>query len=343
MNLIEHPFLKGMDPSQSRLVRRSQPFPQWLNPFWKDGVVIYALGIPGEIQHIKVHVGFELMVEGIRNGLITSETVIVEASSGNTGRAIAEICKALGLMVRIIVPAGTVGGKLDAIRVIGSGLEVILHTDPNETPVERARREGAQKGWYNPGQYDNLANPRAQQKYLAPQLFEAARGLSILAVASGTMGTCMGLKQYVIEHGLSTRILPVILEEEEEVPGCRPLSKIEKDIRLPWKKLFSSLEDIEYGRRHAAFLLSHYSWRWVPQMFGPSFGLAFQGLIRRLSKEKEAGTLDRYRDENEKVQAGIVGADGHLNYLGLIMGETLSDERHSYAKPDLLEIAFEKR
>ena len=151
------------------------------------------------------------------------------------------------------------------------------------------------------------------------------------------MGTCMGLRQYVDEHRLPTRILPVLLAEHHEVPGARPLSKVQQDIKLPWQTLFGT-DDTELGTRHPSFLLAYYSWRVLPQMLGPSFGLAFQGALRRIHKERLAGRLDALRVDG-KIDVVVVGADTYLPYLDLFLGETQSDERHTYENPDLLALA----
>lgn len=338
MSLAHHPFLAATDPAASRLVRVSAPFPEWLNPFHGDGVVIRAASIPGEVEHSKSYMARELLLGPISEGLISQRTIVKEATSGNTGHGIAKICKALGIRCQLIMPAGTARGKINAISVMGGGVEVVLHSDPAETPVERARREGAQEGNYTLDQYDNWRNPWAHKTHLAPQLFSATGEVSLVAVASGTMGTCMGLRQYVDEHGLGTRVLPVLLEEHHEVPGARPLSKVQKDIRLPWQKLFAP-HDLEFGTRHPSFLLAYYSWRVLPQMLGPSFGLAFQGALRRLHREKVAGRLDGLRTRG-KIEVVLVGADSYLPYLDLFLGETQSDERHTYDSPDLLSFAL---
>jgi cysteine synthase len=338
MKLANHHFFKASDPELTRIVRISTPFPDWLNPFWKDDVVIRAACIPGELEHSKVYVAREILLGPIRDGLVTQDTLIKEATSGNTGQGLAKICKALGVRCQLIVPAGTARGKVNAISVMGGGIEVVLHSDPAETIVERARREGGDSGCFNPDQYGTWRNPHAHKKYLAPKLFQSAGPVSLLSVASGTMGTAMGLKQFVDEHGFSTQVVPVILEEHNEVPGARPLSKIEKDVRLPWKGLFS-LADIERGTRHSSFLLAYYSWRFLPETLGPSFGLAYQGALRRLQKEKLSGGLGLLRIGG-RVEVIIVGVDTYLPYLDLFLGELQSDERHSYKTPDILALAL---
>jgi cysteine synthase len=338
LTLAQHPFFAATDPRSNRLVRLSAPFPEWFNPFWTDGVTIRAASIPGDVEHCKSYMARELLLGPISEGLISQHTIVKEATSGNTGHGIAKVCKALGIRCQLIMLAGTVRSKINAISVMGAGVEVVLHSDPSETPVERARREGAQDGCYNPDQYANIRNPWAQKTHLAPQLFAAAGEVSLVAVASGTMGTCMGLKQYVSEHGLRTRILPVLLQDHQEIPGARPLSKVLRDVRLPWQQLFT-LDDIELGTRHPSFLLAYYSWRVLPQMLGPSFGLAFQGALRRIQKEKLAGTLDELR-VGGNIEIVLVGADTYLPYLDLFLGETQSDERYTYKNPDLLALAL---
>ncbi len=337
-DLKQHPIFEATDPTRGRSVRISAPSPKWLNPFWKDGVVIRAAGIPGELPHSKFYVARELLLGGILDGSILPGTTIVEATSGNTGDGLALFCKALGLPVRLIISAGTVGWKVDKIRVMGSGVEVVLDTIAGETTVERARREGKLEGHYNPDQYANPLNPLSHKKYLAPQLFKAAEEITLLAVASGTMGTSMGLKQYAEEQGLPTYVLAVILEEKEEVPGIRSLSKIKHDIRQPWKNFFT-LEDLEFVKRHESFLTSFYSWRWVLQSFGPSYGSAHFGALKRLYKAKRAGTLDRYRSKRSgMVEVVVLGADTNAPYLDLFSGELKAEERHTDKEPDLLSL-----
>lgn len=319
MSLQAHPYLEATNPAKYRLVSISQPFPAWLNPFYNDGVVIRAGIIPGDTAHSKSYVARELIVGGIEKGEISNESTIVEASSGNIGQGIAAICNALRIKCRIIMSGDTPTSKLNAVRAIGRYVELILHLDEQQSTVERARREGTQPGYYNPDQYANPLNPLAHQKYLAPQLFARAGKLDAIAVASGTMGTSLGLKAYAEGADLTTTILPVVCAEREEVPGTRSLSRIRRDVQLPWEKSFL-LQDIECGTRHESFVLAYLSWRWLPKMLGPSFGLAFFGALKRIWKAKEAGTLDKFRN------VLVLGADSYELYPDVIFGELLNDE-----------------
>ena len=62
LSFLQHPFFAATDPKLSRLVRVSVPFPEWLNPFWSDGVTIRAASIPGDVDHSKSYVARELLL-----------------------------------------------------------------------------------------------------------------------------------------------------------------------------------------------------------------------------------------------------------------------------------------
>jgi cysteine synthase len=320
MSLRAHPFLEATDPSKSRLIRVSQPFPAWLNPFHDDGVVIRAGAIPGEVAHSKSYMARELIISGIERGAITADTTIVEASSGNTGQAIASICNALCLKCQIVLPGDTPTSKINVVRAMGRYVEPVLHFDRRESVVSRARREGAQAGHYNPDQYANPLNPLAHETHLAPQLIGARGGeFHLIAAAAGTMGTCLGLKTAVNKAGLPATILPVLCAEGEEVPGARSLAKIRRDVKLPWEQSFT-LQDIEFGPRHESFLLAYLSWRWIPQMLGPSFGLALFGALKRLWKDKKMKRL------NAGLNVLVLGADSYVLYPDIIVAEIMHEE-----------------
>src|SRR5665213_2438375 len=191
MSLAQQTIFKSTDPTSCRLVRFSEPFPNWFNPFWHDNVVMRAAGIPGDVLHSKSYMARELLLGGIARGLITPTTTIISASSGNTGQGLGFFCNALGLKARIIMKSDTVLEKINAIRVIGNNVETILHSDAHESTVERARREGKEDGFYDTDQYANPCNPEAHRKYLGLQLFRRAKkiglDISLLSVASGTM------------------------------------------------------------------------------------------------------------------------------------------------------------
>jgi cysteine synthase len=343
--LLNHPIWAATDPNRSRLVRISAPLPDAFNPFAADGVVLLPAGVPGEIKHSKAYVGREGILNGVLSGKIQQDTIVDEATSGNTGQAMAEICNALGLNFAPIVGGDVPGEKINALRIFAPFVNPQIHNSTTESTVERARRMGALPGHYNPDQYAGKWNPEAHCAYLAPQLFNrenyyhsvgSIEGPSLVVVPGGTMGTGMGLAQYLRDS--DTRVVATLCEEGEEVPGARSEKKIRRDIRLPWEDYFTA-ENIEYGPRHESFLLSYRSWQAAPQMLGPSFGLAYYGALRHLWRHKRAGTLDQFRKDG-KIYVVIFGPDDNRPYLALYFGELKEEQLNSRDPIRLSDMPF---
>lgn len=316
-----------------RLVRLYD-FPQKANPFAEDDVVLKIAVSPGDVPYHKYPMAREAIFDGIKRGLITPDTTVVEATSGNTGHAMATICTILGLKFVAVMANDVPGSKIDVIRALGDHVSVQT-PNPGETTAECARRLGAQEGWYNPDQYSGEWNPRSHSKHLAPQLFEQTR-ISIFTTPGGTMGTSMGIAQYALAHGHTTRVIPVMCAEGQEVPAARTLSRVKKDIRLPWEKHFDEAKDLQFGTRRAAFLLSFLSWRHIPAQLGPSFGLAFVGMLKFLREQKATGTLDQFREADGKIYAVVFGPDDYRPYNALYLGERLYEG--DFAGVNLLDL-----
>lgn len=335
-NLLKHPFWRASDPGHVRLVRIFE-LPSEANPFVKDGVIVRVAAAPGEVPYHKAPMARDGLRDGISVGLITPDTTVVEATSGNTGHAMASICNILGVKFVAIVAGDVPGSKTDVMRALGGRVSVRM-PEHGETTVECARRLGAQDGWYNPDQYGGAWNPRSHRKHLAPQLFKAAP-VSIVVAPGGTMGTCMGLAQYVARNEWTTKIVPVLCAEGQEVPAARSLARVRRDIRLPWEEIFQE-SDIQYAARYASFLLSFLSWRFIPVQLGPSFGLAFVGALKFLREQKTGGTLDTFRRPDGKVHVTVFGPDDYRPYHALYLAERLYEKDfRGVSLLDLIDLA----
>ncbi len=334
--MLGHPFWEDSNPSRLRLVRVSAPFPRELNPFFDDGIVLLAAGVPGEVPHSKWYMAREGIKQGIEEGMIESDTIVVEATSGNTGHGMGQVCTALNLRFWPVITGDVPQDKIDAIRIFGKRIRPQALFESDESTVEFARRLGSQLGYYNPDQYAKSWNWKAHYTYLAPQLWKQQSEISILAVPGGTMGTYCGLAMYARDYGLGTKIIPVMCAPDEEVPGARTLASIERDIRQPWVSLCSK-EDIQFGTRRAAFLFSYLSWEHVLQQLGPSFGLAYVGAASFVQKHQQAGTLDQFRRQDGKIYVVIFGPDNYRSYTALYFGEVKKKE-FSVHQPVTLEL-----
>jgi len=329
-DLLNNKMWDVTTPSKLRLVRIFE-FPNEINPFAKDGVIIKIAAAPGEAPYHKYPMARAGILDGIKKGYIKKDTIIVEATSGNTGHAMATICNMLGLKMVVVISRDIPGSKIDIIRALGNvSVRIPEH---GETTAECARRLGAQGGWYNPDQYSGEWNPRSHYENLAPQIFNQTP-VSIFVAPGGTMGTCISIAQYARDNGFSTKVVPVMSAEGQEIPATRTLSRVKKDVRLPWQEYFDEEKDIEFGTRLASFLLSYLSWRVIPVQLGPSFGLGFVGALKFLRKHKEAGTLDQFRGSDGMIHTVIFGPDDYRPYNALYLAMRLYDNDYAKSVPD---------
>ena len=142
------------------------------------------------------------------------------------------------------------------------------------------------------------------------------------------MGTCIGVAQYVLMNSWPITVVPVMCAEGQEVPAARSLSRVQRDIRLPWQKYFQET-DIQFATRYASFLLSFLSWRLIPVQLGPSFGLAFVGALKFIRQHKAANTLDRFRRPDGKIHVVVFGPDDYRPYHALYLAERLYERDFS--------------
>ena len=331
--LKNHPFWHRSNPREMKLVR-TFPLPVEANPFFGDGVNLSIACAAGETMNHKWTVAYEAIRNGVVRGLIDENTIIVEASSGNTGLNLAIICGLLGLRIVIVVPNDMPGAKLDVIRTVGGhvSFQSPLH---GESTATCARRLGAQDGWHNPDQYTGDWNPRAHASYLMPQLFAQNPRMTVFVPPCGTMGTALGAHQYAVEHGLSFAVVPAMVADGQEIPAARTLSRVKQDVRNGWEKYFNEA-NIEFGNRFASFLLSYLLWRLVPVQLGPTSGLAVVAAFKFLRRYLADGTLNRFRHPKDGlVHIVAFGPDDYRLYSALYMAlRFYEDERFATGVPD---------
>ncbi|MFZ2167433.1 MAG: pyridoxal-phosphate dependent enzyme [Minisyncoccia bacterium] len=314
--LLDHPYWVASYPSKMRLVRVFD-FPPEANPFAKDGVVIRIAAAPGESPFHKGPMARQGILEGVRKGLIGPDTIVVEATSGNTGLGMAVVCTNLGLNFVAVIPNDIPESKISGIRALG---EHVRFESPKagETTVGCARRLGKQEGSHNPDQYAGWWNPQSHYEHLMPQLFSQTQA-SIFAAPGGTTGTCIAAKKFALDNRLSMEVVPVLCAEDQEIPAVRTLARVKKDIRLPWEAYFDEEKDLQFATRHASFFCSFFTWRFVPVQLGPSFGAAFVGALKFLREHKEAGTLDQFRKKDGKIYVVVFGPDDYRAYVALYL------------------------
>jgi cysteine synthase A len=151
----------------------------------------------------------------LADGRIAGGSLVIEASSGNTGVALAKACAVLGLRFRCLVDPGTTRANLAIMRAYGAEVEMIdtPDADGEYLPPKRSRirdilAHDASAFW--PDQYANPANPESHaQGTIREILNELGRAPDALFVATSTCGTLRGCMETLKAEGAPTRVWAV--------------------------------------------------------------------------------------------------------------------------------------
>lgn len=174
---------------------------------------------------VKDRAAFNMISEALKRGDIQKGGTIVEATSGNTGIALAFIAKLLGLNMVLIMPENSTEERVKTMRAFGA--EVIL--TPAEVGIEGSRDLAFQlrdeKGYMLLNQFENDDNWKAHYKTTGPEIWKDTNGEVTHFVSSmGTTGTIMGVSTYLKEKNKNITIVGAQPTDDAKIPGIRKWS-----------------------------------------------------------------------------------------------------------------------
>jgi cysteine synthase A len=160
---------------------------------------------------VKDRIGVAMIEAAERAGTIRpGRTTIVEATSGNTGIALAFVCAAKGYDLVLTLPQGMSRERASLLNLYGARVETIESLGGMHEAVAAARRLGERKDHFLPDQFSNPANPEAHRMTTGPEIIEALGGAPDVFVAGvGTGGTITGVGDTLRRVNPACRIVAV--------------------------------------------------------------------------------------------------------------------------------------
>jgi len=329
-NLAKHPVFEPLkNHSLVKLTETSDDFPPEFNYFHRDGVIIRAVSAcTGTAKaNSKAMMALAGIYDGVINGHINQDTTVVEQSSGNTAKEMAQVCIELGLRFEPIMNQFMPTPKLNAVRVLAGGL--VQPRLVSGGGAQLARTLGQQEGFYNPDQYGKPWNPIAQRDILAPQALAGSNeDAAAIFPLAGSCGTPIGLAEKARRMGLPIEVKMVVVAGHDDLSGGKNLFKIKEEVLHDWRTYFPE-EGLLQAPRYQSILLSYLSWPYVVKrirglrfMFGHSFGASVWAAFEWANARKKDGTLDKYRRKTDgKVLLLTFGADDYSGYTDLYASE----------------------
>lgn len=265
---------------------------------------------------VKDRPALNMILEGERDGSLTPEKTILDATSGNTGIAYALVAARRGYRVELAVPSNASPERLKILR--GFGVKLIL-TDPLEGAdgaIEEARRRYRDRPerYFYPDQYSNPANWQAHYRSTGPEILQqTCRQVTHFVAGLGTTGTFTGVARRLKEQDPGIECVGVMpdspfhgleglkhLPTTEHVPAIYDRSLVDRIIEV----------ETEVGQRQALALA-----RTEGLFVGPSGGAAVAAALQ-VAQGLESGTVV------------VLLPDGGQKYLSAEFWESKEQDRN---------------
>jgi len=155
-------------------------------------------------------------------GSIKPGDLLIEATSGNTGIALAMVAASMGYRLRLIMPDNMTEERRASMRAYGAELVLVTEEQGMEFARDQALEMQAKGEGLVLDQFANPDNPEAHYLGTGPELWEATEGTITHFVSSmGTTGTIMGVSRYLKEKNPDIQIIGVQPEDGSSIAGIR--------------------------------------------------------------------------------------------------------------------------
>jgi cysteine synthase len=173
---------------------------------------------------VKDRIGVAMIAAAEVEGLIEpGRTTIVEATSGNTGIALAFVCAARGYQLVLTLPQGMSRERASLLRLYGARVDITESLGGMSEAVAAARAMAEDPDVFLPDQFSNPANPAVHRRTTGPEIERALDGrIDVLVAGVGTGGTITGAGEYLRERNPQLQIVAVEPAGSAVLSGARP-------------------------------------------------------------------------------------------------------------------------
>jgi cysteine synthase A len=160
---------------------------------------------------VKDRIGVAMIAAAEAEGLIEpGRTTIVEATSGNTGIALAFVCAAKGYDLVLTLPQGMSRERESLLRLYGARVDITESLGGMGEAVQAARELARGSDVFLPDQFSNPANPEAHRRTTGPEIERALDGrIDVFVAGVGTGGTITGVGEYLRERNPQVKVIAV--------------------------------------------------------------------------------------------------------------------------------------
>ena len=171
---------------------------------------------------VKDRPALSMVVHAEARGEIKPGDTLIEATSGNTGIALAMAAAMRGYKMILVMPEHMSVERQQVMRAFGAELVLTPKAGSMEMAIDTANRMQAEGRGRVLNQFGNPDNPLAHYEGTGPEIWRDTAGQITHFVSSmGTTGTIMGCSRYLKEQNAAVQIIGVQPEEGSQIPGIR--------------------------------------------------------------------------------------------------------------------------
>lgn len=167
---------------------------------------------------VKDRIALNMVNDLIKRNLLTKESRVVEATSGNTGIGLSFVLASHGISFTAVMPENMSKERIDLFRAYGTKIILTPAALGMSGAIAKAK-ELEQQGYVYIDQFLNKANPEAHMKTTAEEILRDFPRLDYLVLGVGTGGTLTGLARIIRKHYPNLKIIAVEPEESKVLQG----------------------------------------------------------------------------------------------------------------------------
>ena len=171
---------------------------------------------------VKDRAAYGMIKGAIDRGEIKKDTTLIEATSGNTGIALAMIASLFHVPIELIMPEDATRERVLTMQAFGAKVILTPKERSMEGAIDYANEQVAKGGYLMLNQFANPDNANMHYKTTGPEIWNDTKGTITHFVSSmGTTGTIMGVSKYLKEQNPNIQIIGCQPTEGSRIPGIR--------------------------------------------------------------------------------------------------------------------------
>jgi cysteine synthase B len=175
---------------------------------------------------VKDRAAYNMITSALERGEINKDSKLIEATSGNTGIALAMIASIYGLDLEIVMPENATKERVQTMRAYGAKVILTAADIGIEGARDFAEAKVKEEGYFMFNQFSNPDNWKAHYKTTGPEIWrDTDQKVTHFVSSMGTTGTIMGTSTFLKEQNKTIQIVGVQPTDGSSIPGIRKWPK----------------------------------------------------------------------------------------------------------------------